>query len=141
VRVEKSIVIQRSVEEVFDFITDIDKLSLWFPVKKVQVLTEGPIRVGSSYVQTVDMMGQVFDVNTEVTSYERPNSFAIKGSSGPVPLASTFTLTPTNDGTRLTMVGEGEPDGAMKFAGPFLNGIVKQQVDAQLKALKRVLEK
>lgn len=141
-KVEKSIVINRPVEAVFAFVTEMNSVPRWAPVQSIRALEEGPVRVGATYVQVVDIMGKPVEIATEVTDYQPPRSFAFKSVSGPLPLTSTFTFVPSQDNTstNLLLVGEAEPGGALKFAGPFLNNMVKKQIDDQLTALKRLLE-
>lgn len=142
VRVEKQVAIQRPIEEVFAFLTDMHNVSRWTPVKSIRPVAGNgeQVAVGETYIQVIEFMGQQFEITTEITTYQPSKAFGFKAVSGPVPLTSTFTLTPVENGTQITLVGEGELGNALKFAGPLASSLVKKQLDSQLALLKQVLE-
>jgi ligand-binding SRPBCC domain-containing protein len=139
-RLEKSIVIQRPVETVFAFITEMRNVPRWTLACEIRQTGEGPIGIGSRFVQFVDVLGQKFEITTEITAYEPPKVFALKTISGPFPLENTFTFAPDEAGTLVTAVGEGEPGNVLKLAKPLMTAMVKNQVESQLRQLKRLLE-
>jgi ligand-binding SRPBCC domain-containing protein len=112
----------------------------WTPACKIRQTGEGPIEVGSHFVQLVDVLGQKFEITTEITAYDPPKTFALKTISGPFPLENTFTFAPDDGGTLVTAVGEGEPGNVLKLAKPLMAAMVKNQVESQLRQLKRLLE-
>jgi uncharacterized protein YndB with AHSA1/START domain len=139
-KAEKTIVINRPIEEVFAFLADIDNISRWVSIENVKQTSSGPIGVGSTFSSTVHLAGQKLDANAEVTAYEPPHTFAFKASSGATQLESKFTLTPVNDTTQIAALAEGDPGPLGKLAGPFLNTLAKKQLESQLESLKKILE-
>ena len=141
-RLEKQITIERSVDDVFAFLTDMHNVPRWAPVKSVRQVAPGPFRmdVGEQYIQVIEFMNQQVEVMTEITHYAPPSLFGFKTISGPLPLESTFTLTPAGEGTRVDLVSEGDPDSVVKKLGPLVVNVAKKQVDSQLAALKQLLE-
>lgn len=139
-RIEKSIVIKRPTETVFAFVTDMCNVPRWTPAKEIRSIREGSLCIGAQFVQVVEMLGQQFEIITEITAYEPCTTFAFKAISGPLPFENRFTFAPIEEGTCVSAVGEGEPGSVLKLAGPFVTALVKRQVDTQMSMLKSILE-
>jgi uncharacterized protein YndB with AHSA1/START domain len=140
-KVEKNIVVERPIEIVFAFITDIHKAKLWSPVDNIRQTSSGPMGVGSTFVQQAQFMGQRFEATTQVTRYEPPHVFAFKVIQGPFPLTNTMRCEPTNTGgTKVTIIGEADPSPATKLMGPLVVPLVTKQLDTQINLLKRAIE-
>jgi len=80
------------------------------------------------------------DSKLEVTAYEPNKRVSLKTISGPIKFEITQLYEPAEGGTKLTMIGEGEPGGLFKLA----EGAVKKQFEGQLQGdlgrLKAVME-
>ncbi|HEX4207983.1 MAG TPA: SRPBCC family protein [Ktedonobacteraceae bacterium] len=141
-RIEKQVIIHKPIEEVFAFLTDMRNVPRWTLVKSIRPSdpNDPSVAVGKTFVQHIEFMNQHFEVQTEVTHYEPPRLFAFLLKSGPLPLESRFTLTPDDDGTQLTLVGEGEPGSVLKVLGPLAVNIARKQLDSQLNTLKSIME-
>jgi ligand-binding SRPBCC domain-containing protein len=140
VRLEKSIIIQRPLETVFAFVTDMSNVTRWTPALTIRQITEGPIRIGSQFAQDVEIMGKRYEIITQVTAYEPNKLFGFKAITGPFPLENTFTFTPVEAGTQVSVIGTGEPGSLLKMAGPLLSNMIKKRVDTQANLLKQILE-
>jgi carbon monoxide dehydrogenase subunit G len=139
-KVERSIVVERPVERVFAFITDMHKVKLWLPVNNIRQISSGPMGVGSTFAQEAQFLGQRFQATSEVTRYESPRVFALK-IHGPVSFTNSMYCEPTNTGgTRLRMVGEADPGPAIRLMGPLVVSLVTKQLETQISLLKRALE-
>lgn len=140
-RLEKSITVARPIDVVFAYVTNMDNVKAWLPVKDIRALSAGPMCVGATYAQTAVFMGRQFDSTIEVTRYDPPHLFAFKMIKGPFPLTNTmnFAITP-DGGTTLRVIGEAEPGNALNFIGPFVTPIVKKQLENQVTALKQAIE-
>jgi carbon monoxide dehydrogenase subunit G len=139
-RVEKTIVVERPVERVFAFITDMHKVKLWLPVDNIRQTSSGPIGMGSTFAQEAQFLGQRFQATSIVTRYEPPHVFALK-IQGPFALTNSMYCESTKTGgTKLTMVGEADPGPAVMLMGPLIVPLVTKQVDTQINLLKRALE-
>ena len=66
--------------------------------------------------------------------------FAFKSTSGPIPVAGSYTLEPVGDGTRVIFALEGEPGGFFKVAEPIVRRITLRQWETNLANLKDLLE-
>jgi carbon monoxide dehydrogenase subunit G len=138
-KTEETVTIRRTPEEVFAYLSDADKIPQWAPAK-VKLLTDGPVGVGSQFSQTASVLGQSLESVTEVTAYDKPKHYAVKSISGPVPFEQRFTLSPTEEGTKLDAVLEAEPGGLFKLAQPLIAPAMHKQLKDVVNNLKRLLE-
>ena len=140
-KVEKIIIVERPVETVFAFITDMRKVKLWLPIENIRQTSRGPIGVGSTFAQEAQFMGQRFATTSVVTRYEPPHVFALKIMQGPFLLTNTMHCEPTpTGGTKLRIIGEADPGPTTKLLGPLVVPLVHKQLDTQISLLKRALE-
>jgi hypothetical protein len=85
-------------------------------------------------------MGLHIEAMRTVTAYEPYAKYAFKSEYRQVPLTTTFFFEPVKDGTRLTIVVEGEPAGLFRSTAPLVLGTVRQQFEGDLRRLKSLLE-
>jgi uncharacterized protein YndB with AHSA1/START domain len=142
VRVEVDATINRPVEEVFKYASDIDRQPEWVPpLIDSRKSTSGPTGVGTAYRQTAKFLGRRMDMDCQITGYEPPTLYAFRAKNGPMHMEMQFTLTPEGpEATRVTQVVEGESAGFFKLADPILARTMKKQFVADLETLKTLLE-
>jgi uncharacterized membrane protein len=139
VRVEHSLVIERPPAEVFAYTTDPEKLPEWQSTA-LEARSEGPVRQGAHMTEVRKFLGRRMETEVEVTAYEQDRRFAIKVVSGPVPFNFEETFEPSNGGTNVNVVLEGEPGGFFKLAEPLVERAVRRQIQADYEQLKDILE-
>jgi|SRR5215211_1671297 len=143
-RFQRETVINRPVEEMFDFVTDARNEPRYNPrILNVEKTTPGPIGRGTHFVLVSKAMGRPMAVEYEITAYERPwrmTSHTIRG----LPLMdveSTETFEPVGGGTRMRWVWEVKPRGAAgRLMKPVLARILGRRLDTAFANIKRVLE-
>lgn len=140
-RVEANALINRPVEEVFAFSTDVRNLALWAgPVTEANQTSEGPPGVGATSTRTTELLGRRFESDYEITEYQPTSRYSARTTSGPVPIAETLRFDAEGDATLVTIGGEIEPAGFFKLAEPVLTRIVKRQIENDIMTLKDLLE-
>jgi uncharacterized membrane protein len=139
VRVEHSLVIDRPPAEVFAYTTDPANLPEWQSTA-LEARSEGPVEVGAHMTEVRKFLGRRMESEVEVTAFELDRRFAIKVLSGPVPFAFEETFEPTDGGTSVRVVLEGEPGGFFKLAEPLVERAVKRQIQTDYEQLKDILE-
>ncbi len=138
---QTSLVIRRSVEDVFIFVSNYQNSRRWVSgALEHTKVSAGPIGVGTVIRTAGRTMGLHIEATRIVTAYEPCAKYAFKSEYRQVPLTTTFLFEPIQDGTRLTVVVEGEPAGLFKAATPFVFGMVRQQFEGDLRRLKTLLE-
>ena len=138
---EGSITINKPVEEVFAFVTDVANFSKWdAQAGGTEQISEGPVELGSRFRGSYDFMGRTMQWISEVTEFE-PNKKAVqKITMGPTEMTMGWYLEPVEGGTKFTVRSEGPTGGLAKLAGPLMDRTMKQQMKDNLAALKAVLE-
>ena len=118
-----------------------DNVREWQPAtEEVRRDSEGPLVVGTTYVQAMRMMGRRLETLIEVVELDPPSRFAIRTSGGPVSFSVTHHLEPGRDGTRLRVEGEGEAGGALKLGGGMAVRAAERELRKSFERLKSVLE-
>jgi uncharacterized membrane protein len=140
-KIERSIVINRPIDDVFEFTHDLAKNPLWqTTLVEVELLTEGPMRVGASWKDVRRFLGKRIETVLELTEFEPSKSSAVKVVSGPVPFTGTYVYEPVDGGTRFTVTGELDAHGFFKLAEPVFARITARELEANLGHLKDLLE-
>ena len=140
IKVEKSIIINKPVEEVFNFVTGIDNYTKW-QSGVTNVIEVGPRNtVGSQFTEVRKFMGQEMRTTLQLTELVPNAKWAAKVVKGPVPYEVTMTFVDSNGGTKVTTRVDGEPRGFFKLA----EGMVASQLEKSLEEdelkLKELLE-
>jgi uncharacterized protein YndB with AHSA1/START domain len=138
-RIQRSIVIDRPVEEVFAFTHEPANDALW-QTTLVEARADGPMKVGMKVRETRRFLGKSVQMTRKVTSVEPPKRSTFETVSGPVPMAGEYTLEPVNGATRLTATGELEAHGFYKLAEPVIARMATRELEASLAHLKDLLE-
>ena len=141
IKVELSVVINRPVAEVFTFVSDPANNVKWQEgLVESRMESSGPMGVGAQLVDVRKFLGRDMESKLEVTAFEPNKKFAEKVVSGPLKFEISQAFEPSGDGTRVSLVAQGEPGGFFKLA----EGMVQKQLQAQLEGdsqrLKKALE-
>ncbi len=141
IREEFSVVINRPIEEVFDFVTDPAKRSQWQSATlEVRQTSEGPMGVGATMRLVIRIAGRQRKLTMEVTEYEPNRKYSAKSTSGPFPVQGSYTFESVNGGTRLTFVGEAQLGGFLKLIEPLVRRRQQKRYEADYGKLKELLE-
>ena len=142
ITIETSIEIRRPVEVVFAFFADPHNEPQWArTVKEVRVTPEGPPAVGTKVTKVASILGMKLELVNELTALEPNQSLSFTSTSGSASMEGTVRFEAEGGaGTRLSFVGQLEPGGLFKLAGPLLASQGKKQVEADWQQLKEVLE-
>ena len=140
-RMEKSIQINCLPERAFAFATDFSNAAKWqIGLVEARTLSEGPVRVGTTYLWVSKFLGQKMEVKSEVTVWDPPTRYEYKGVSSPFPLKGGYSFQAEGGGTLVTLFGEAEQGGFFKLAEGMMRGQMDKQLDDTLQALKKALE-
>ena len=140
-RVEVTVTIERPPEEVFAFIADFEKNSLWQAgVQKAWFTSNGPFGVGSTYTQLSRFLGRDIEFHFEVVRFEPNKLVEFKTTSGTFPVHIVRAVEAVPEGSRVQAVIEGEASGLFKLAAPLLDRITQRQIEADYGRLKTLLE-
>jgi uncharacterized protein YndB with AHSA1/START domain len=140
IKVEKSVVINKSAKEVFDFLTADGNYTKW--QSGVEQIIEGGQRntVGSQYTEVRRFMGQEMRTTLELTDFTPNTHWSAKVVKGPVPYEVNITLEPVEGGTKVTTCVDGEPKGFFKLAEGMVAGQLEKSLEEDSLKLKQLLE-
>jgi uncharacterized membrane protein len=141
VKFDLDIVIERSVEEVFEYVTDVRNLPEWQESAIEADWVEGASPgKGARLRERRELAGRSIESELEVTAYEPDRRFDVKALSGPIRFEVRHSFEAAGGATRLRLAAEGEAGGVLRFAGPLVARQAERQFRADLERLKQVLE-
>src|SRR5262245_21789625 len=92
------------IEEVFKVFTDFshasDRVS---GIKKLQVLTSGPVALRTRWIETREVMGRLDSAEMEITAYERNRMYTITHHKAGVRIDTTFWFEPHGAATEVSV--------------------------------------
>jgi uncharacterized protein YndB with AHSA1/START domain len=137
-RVERSVRIAAPIDEVFDYIADLDNLAEWQSgVTTARRTSDGELGVGATALVTRELMGQRMEAPLTVTEHEPPRRLAVASEVSGVKATATFDLVPVDDERATTLTFAMEVRGSMLTA--FMEPMIASAAGADLEAsLERI---
>lgn len=138
---EQDVVINRPVEAVFGFLTDLSAYPSWQKdIVEYRQTSPGPLTAGSTGVVVRNVMG-FHDESTWRIAELVPNSlYVIKSTSGSLAYEITNSLHAEGAATHIHVRFQAEPTGLLKVAEPVMAGAIKQGFSEGYQNMKRILE-
>ena len=137
--VETSVTINKPVEKVFEFITNLQNQTK-LNSTLTEVVLSGPMAVGTKFTMKGTVMGRAFETNNEIVSLEPNKKFGMKTIAAPPAsdVTSTYILDKDGAGTKLTIQMD-TVVMAMGMEAMVINQL-KTGLDSTLTAVKKVIE-
>lgn len=140
-QVESSIIIDRSAEAIFAFLTDVEAQSQWQAATlENKKLTEGSVGLGTKIQHLGKFLGLRIETIAEVIEYEPNCKYRYKSIQGYLPVDMQYILEPAEAGTKLKLIAGGALDGIFRFADPLVAVASRRLIAADLRRLKSLLE-
>jgi len=137
-----------SKENAYAGLLDLDAAQNWMQgFVKIERLDEGPLQVGSQWMETRKMFGKEASEHFEVVELHEPDKIILrcdgtKGTTGKGEFLFTYNITSSGDHTEVTLDGEIRGlTGLTKLFGKMMAGVFKKACVKDLDALKNYLEK
>ena len=134
-------VMDHSVEEVWEFISNIENFGRWADaVQNPRWTSEGERGVGSTYESEYVWSGKTSHVEYEVTAFEPPVKFSSKTTAGRYPYQGTIMIEPVDGGTKVTHDMMAGSDGAITafmftYLGGFLRPMMRKRLLKELETM------
>lgn len=139
--VASSIVINKPVEEVFDYIIDPSNYASWQDqVVGASVSPAGPVALGSVYTIGTKVMGRTMETQLKVSEFMENSRWAITTIGVPTEVTSVFDFEAAGDGTQLTISMSLPPGAYPAPAAGAVKASMQKQFDANTQKLKKLLE-
>ncbi len=139
----QSIEINRSPEDVFAYIDDLERHGEWqSQIISVTRETEGPTRVGTRATDLRRVPGGKQAVTYEITEHDPPRKASFRGVNGPVRPVGTVTVEPAGEGrSKVTLELDLQSHGLLGLiVGPLARSQSRKLVPEDQKRLKERLE-
>jgi uncharacterized protein YndB with AHSA1/START domain len=131
---QRSIVIDRPVDQVFAFFTDPSNDEKWRPGVK-EIAAQGPMGVGTTIHQIIaGPGGRGIAANLEVTDFEPPSHYGFRVTAGPVRPVGEMRFTPVENATRVSFALTVELDGIKKL---LMSRPVQKSMDGEMASLDK----
>ncbi|MBZ0280413.1 MAG: SRPBCC family protein [Anaerolineae bacterium] len=136
--IENSVQINRSPEDVFDYLVDLRNELEWNPdVESMKKLTDGLIGVGTRFLAK---WKQSKLIEVECIRFEHPYRWAYS-NGGPLTVVFDVTLTPQGNATLLASRFDVRPRGLMQLFFPIILRQLKRAEKQNMPHIKNALEK
>jgi uncharacterized protein YndB with AHSA1/START domain len=137
---EVTIHLNKPVEQVFAFLMDTNKLSMWQSnLIKIEQLTEGPLRTGSQFREIRRINNKEEEIQGEITALESNKRLETKTVTKPQAMVS-YSLDPEQGGTRLRYKFVLITSGMMRLLEPVIASSIRKDTEADFETLKRILD-
>jgi Polyketide cyclase / dehydrase and lipid transport len=140
-RIEGEILINRSVDEVFDFVADeFNEPRYNQRMLSSEKLSPGPVGLGSQFRAVVQSRPRPAEMTIEFTGYHWPRRLASTSRLSTMDIEGTLTFDPVPAGTRMRWSWQVRPRGLLKLLTPVVARIGQRQEETIWTGLKHLLE-
>ena len=139
IRIENTVEIARPPEEIFEILSDIERLPEW-QTSAVEAHTEGPLAEGSRVTEKRRLLGREVDTELEVVAFQPPRRLTLRSLGGPVKFTVDHELVAHGGGAQLRFLAEARPGGLLRLTEPVLARTAEQEFHRDFDRLKELLE-
>lgn len=140
--VKHSVIINKPVEEVFAFVTDLRNETRWQPnVQEIRIVSDDTMHKGISFVEIRRLVWRDFVWTFEVTEFIPNARYCFQSTFGTAPSKGCRTFEAVNGGTRITEESEVTLSGLYEAFAPILNRLWQRSREASYNRLKAMLER
>lgn len=137
-RIESGVTVARPVDQVFQFLLDLDKNHTDPTVESVEKVPDGPTEPGTEFLFRHSKGPK--RTSMRYTAIEPGERIAFDGVVGPLRPAGTFDFAEAEGGTRLSVDVAANPRGPLKLLSPVVNRVGQRIWDARLAHIKEAIE-
>jgi carbon monoxide dehydrogenase subunit G len=139
--IETKNTINRPLDQVWSHIADVENWAKWQEgVEQVEITSQGPIGVGSTYKMVSQIWGRKVETENEITEYDSKKAISFRSISGPFPINGHITLEPHDGATRINFSAEGEVAGFFKMAKPLVERQTRSIWETSLENLEGIFK-
>jgi carbon monoxide dehydrogenase subunit G len=139
--VQGDIVINRPIDEVFDFVADERNEPKYNPqMTRAEMVTQRPIGVGTKFHVKTTGVGRTADMTIEYTEFDRPRRLGSATHISNMDINGTLVFEAQGQSTKMKWLWNIEPRGFLKLLGPIVRRMGERQELAIWTGLKKVME-
>jgi carbon monoxide dehydrogenase subunit G len=137
----ESTTIKSTPGTVFAYLSDLRNRSDYIPMlEDIVLLDEGPIQVGSRYIEVANIAGRQLKTTYQVVEMEQDKRIRVQTLESVFPIQVELRLEEKGGQTLVELDLDFTLKGIYKLGAPVVKGIVQQQAKDILLRLKRGLE-
>jgi uncharacterized membrane protein len=141
IRIETRVVINRPIDEVFEFVSDVENNPLWqSSTVEGKQTSFGSLAVGTTIMTISSYLGLRIKTVWEVIEYEPNNKYVAKSLSSSGQAKGMWSFEPVSNGTRVDLVAEMRFSGLLRIVEPVLKIIGQRETEKEFVALRELLE-
>jgi len=139
-RLTRSVVSPRTVEDVFAYLSDFTTTTDWDPGSILTTRISGDGGIGTKYANRSRFNGRETELEYTVIDFVPNARVQLRGENKTVTAVDTITVEATPDGTRVTYDALFTFRGIAAIAAPFLKGAFKRLGDEAEAGLRTALQ-
>jgi carbon monoxide dehydrogenase subunit G len=141
-RIESTVTIARPVDEVFQFLLDLDSnlLSNDPDVESIVKSPDGPTGPGAEVRIRQKFLGRTAESVTRFTAVEQDKKIEWDSRVGPMRPHAAFELEPADEATRVTFSADPNPVGPFKLFSSLFARMGRRVWDKRLQRIKTAIE-
>jgi carbon monoxide dehydrogenase subunit G len=140
--VERTFMVDRPIEDVFDYLSDFEHTNEWDPGTVETTRTSGDGGLGTTYANTSQFVGRRVELTYTTVGYERPTFFSCQGKNSSSTATDSMTFTRHGERTQIHYRADFVFHGVVKLIAPF---VVKPKLsdlaDETIEDIRTALEK
>ena len=118
--VERTFTVSRSVEDVFDYLSDFENTNHWDPGTIETRRTGGDGGIGTTYANRSSFAGREVELTYETIGFDRPTFFSARGTNPQSTATDSMTFTRDGDRTQIHYRADFQFRGIVKYLAPLV---------------------
>lgn len=140
-RTEASQDIQRSPQDVFEYVSNPEHYPDWAGmVLESRNIRRPTFTQEGHYTSISKFLGRRMELDFRMLVTEHPLTLRLEALGGPIPHSWQYTFEPQGNGTRVTVVVDGDPGTFFALAAPLVMNVLHREMQTELLTLKSLLE-
>ena len=139
--VERTFTVSRSIEDVFDYLSNFENTNEWDPGTVSTTRTSGDGGLGTIYANRSEFVGRQVDLTYETIGFDRPTFFSARGRNKTSTATDSMTFTRDGDRTQIHYRADFTFHGVVKLVAPL---VVKPKLgplaEETVEQIRRALE-
>ncbi len=139
--VERTFIVDRPIDEVFDYLSDFENTSEWDPGTIETTRTGGDGGLGTTYRNRSQFVGREVELEYRMVGFDRPTFFSCEGTNKTATATDTMRFTREGDRTQIHYRADFAFHGVVKLVAPLivkpkLSALADETVEDIIKALE-----
>jgi len=139
-QIRKTVVVDKPLIEVFDYLADFTTTTQWDPNTVVTTRVSGAGEVGTTYVNTSRFRGRETKLRYVVEDVETDLFVRLRGENATLRATDTIEFDRVDGLTRVTYTADFQLKGVWRLAAPLVRGALQELGDTAADGMKSALE-